>query len=416
MKSSPAIARLLIFAIVCIDLLGFAIVLPLLPRYAEYFSADGLQVGLLFASFSLMQFLFAPLWGRLSDQIGRRPVLLVGLVGSVVFYGLFGYASTLDRDALLFGLSPLTWLFLTRLGQGVAGATISTAQAYIADTTDKKSRSKGMALVGAAFGIGFTFGPLIGAAFVTDDPLAPPGPMPGYLAAGISFIALLVAIFALPESLKRDQESKRHRLMDWGSLRSALGKPHVGWILLAIFLTTLSFAQFESTLSRLTDAMGIEERSNFYVFAYIGLVLAISQGGLVRPLLPRLGELRMFVAGLLMMSLGFVLIAIAGADASEGYLWSVLPVCVVGFAATTPSIQALLSLSTDPNDQGGLLGWGQSFSSLARIVGPVIGNVLFTPENAGLTYFVSAGLMGLALCLAWPLRHLNRLSQDETAE
>ncbi len=154
MSESPRSGSLLvIFLTVFVDLLGFGMVIPLLPIYAEQFTLDesGLQLGLLMASFSAMQFLFAPMWGRLSDRIGRRPVLMIGLAGSVLFYALFGFATVLGSIRLL---------FVARIGAGIAGATISTAQAYIADTTSLQNRAKGMALIGAAFGLGFTFGPL----------------------------------------------------------------------------------------------------------------------------------------------------------------------------------------------------------------------------------------------------------------
>ncbi|MCA9148567.1 MAG: MFS transporter, partial [Planctomycetales bacterium] len=183
---------LVIFLTVFIDLLGFGIVLPLLPIYAKRFTLDpsGLQLGLLMASFSAMQFFFAPVWGRVSDRIGRRPVIMVGLLGSIIFYSLFGIA-TIRRSMLL--------LFVSRIGAGLAGATISTAQAYIADCTTLEQRPRGMALIGMAFGLGFTFGPLLGFLAVPDA-AQEPGPMPGFAAAILSAIALLLAIFVLPES------------------------------------------------------------------------------------------------------------------------------------------------------------------------------------------------------------------------
>ena len=153
---------MIVFVTVFIDLLGFGIVLPLLPRYGKAFHADNMTLGLLMASFSAMQFLFAPIWGRLSDRVGRRPILILGLAGSTIFYTLFGYATSLGGDATWMGMGVIAWLFISRIGAGIAGATIPTAQAYIADVTGKRERGKGMALIGAAFGIGFTFGPLIG--------------------------------------------------------------------------------------------------------------------------------------------------------------------------------------------------------------------------------------------------------------
>src|SRR5207245_1972908 len=192
------------------------------PRYAKHFEVSGATLGLLMASFSAMQFVFAPIWGRVSDRVGRRPVLMLGLACSACFYGLFGYATSLGSGGELLGLGVVPWLFICRIGAGIAGATIPTAQAYIADVTGPHDRAKGMALVGAAFGIGFTFGPLLGAAFlpaetapvpigsevavVAGDIAAepseePPSAATGYVAGVLSSLALLSAIFLCPASL-----------------------------------------------------------------------------------------------------------------------------------------------------------------------------------------------------------------------
>src|SRR6476659_888059 len=209
---------LVIFLTVFIDLLGFGMVLPLLPIYASDFglAEHGWQLGMLMASFSLMQFLFAPLWGRLSDRIGRRPVLMVGLLGSVVFYALFGVAS-IYRSLLL--------LLVARIGAGIAGATISTAQAYIADTTTPQTRARGMALIGAAFGLGFTFGPLLAAAAILSSGTnVSNSPWPGFVASGLSAVALLLAIFRLPESLKPGHSKMHLGILQPQGPSAALGR------------------------------------------------------------------------------------------------------------------------------------------------------------------------------------------------
>lgn len=272
------IAKLIIFAIVSIDLLGFAIVLPLLPRYGSYYQASPMTLGLLMACFSMMQFLFAPLWGRISDRVGRRPILLLGLVGSTFFYGVFGWISTLDANEKVLGLLPLAWLFLSRIGAGIAGATIPTAQAFIADVTTREQRGQGMALIGAAFGLGFTFGPLIGAAFVSSDPGAPPSSGPGFVASGISGLALLIAIFKLPESLNKESRPASAHWLNLRDLSHAARKPRVLSLLSTMFLATFAFAMFETTLPHMTDLIGLSQRHNFYIFAYIGLLLALFQG------------------------------------------------------------------------------------------------------------------------------------------
>lgn len=404
MSRSPL---LIIFLVVFIDLLGFGIVLPLLPRYGKHFDAAGWQLGLLMASFSAMQFLFAPVWGRLSDHFGRRPILLVGLLGSTLSYAAFGWITQLGNAGLILGLAPLTWLFISRIAAGIAGATIPTAQAYIADVTDAKSRGKGMALIGAAFGVGFTFGPILGAQFVATTTEAAPSPAPGYVAAALSGLAFLAAIGMLPESLRpgADPARKRH-WFDVASFSAAVSRPYIGWLFATIFLTTFAFAQFESTLSLLTERLGLSDRHNFYVFAYIGFILTLSQGFLVRRFLPKLGEFRMGMIGVVLMTAGLALIGVSSGQSSLAVFYAVLPITVIGFSATTPSLQALLSLNTAEDEQGGILGVGQSMSSLARILGPVVGLSLMGIQGASpaLPYWVAAGVMGVCILMVMGLR------------
>ncbi len=468
---------LIVFLTVFIDLLGFGIVLPLLPRYAKHFDADGLTLGLLMASFSLMQFLFAPLWGRLSDRTGRRPILMLGLAGSTLFYTMFGFTTSLGAGGLLLGLGVIPWLFICRIGAGIAGATIPTAQAYIADVTGPKERARGMALIGAAFGIGFTFGPLLGAAFIPgelgdadtlarpevrarlqlsdnqersilkqidlssgelragrtsltrkqrdeirtrrDDAirgllsadqyagwlqLSAPSPAPGYLAGVLSGLALLSAIFLLPESLQTGASGAPVRArFNWASLHGALTHPQIGLILFTMFLTTFAFAQFESTLSLLTEFLGLSDRHNYFVFAYIGLILALSQGLLVRRLVPRWGEFVMSVVGTVLMTTGLLLVGAAGLSDSRAMLFAVLPLCVIGFSALNPSLQSLLSRQTAAEQQGGILGLGQSMAALARILGPLVGLPL-TDWNMVYPYWTAAGLMAVGVVLALGLK------------
>lgn len=411
-KPSGGLARLAIFATVCIDLLGFAIVLPLLPRYADYYQADGITLGLLMASFSAMQFVGAPIWGRFSDRIGRRPVLILGLFGSTFSYLAFGLVSRMQPNDLWLGMGPIAWLFVTRIAAGMAGATIPTAQAYIADTTDQKNRGKGMALIGAAFGVGFTFGPLLGAAWVSDDVSAPPSAMPGFVASVLSLIAAVFAIIVLKESTTSDSRNSAFRVTGMSTLLNALSNGTVFLILIAIFMTTFAFAQFESTLSLLTSTMGVSDRKNFLLFAYIGFVLALSQGGLVRPLLSRVNEFYMSLAGVLLMTIGLWLISVAGQQKSVALLYVVLPVSVVGFSAVTPSLQALLSLRVSSSQQGEILGVGQSISALARILGPAVGLAIFDKQNVEYPYWMGAGIMGLAFFLLLMLVKKQQQSFD----
>lgn len=447
----------IVFLTVFIDLLGFGIVLPLLPRYGTMFNASGVELGILMASFSAMQFIFAPIWGIWSDRIGRRPILLLGLAGSTISYGLFGYVSAQGRDALILGFSPLIWMYVTRIGAGIAGATISTAQAVIADCTGVEGRGKGMALIGAAFGIGFTFGPLIGAISVSNDAavalndsqwtqvkswnadtamvsrqdfmdevfkgseikdanreainsllenpmsrnelryrlLEPPSGMPGYIASILSAMAFLLAAFKLQESRKPSDSARQssHRVFRPGEILKHLTTPKLSVILLAVFITTFGFAQFESTLSLLTREFGYSARWNFVLYAYVGFVLSIGQGVLVRRMLPRIGERRMALIGVVLMTIGFTLVGITGLKILPGMaLWFILPIIVIGFSAVTPSLQSMLSLAASSDEQGAVLGTGQSLSSLARILGPSLGIPLLL-KSTSLPYFLGALLI-----------------------
>ncbi|MBD3672447.1 MAG: MFS transporter [Planctomycetaceae bacterium] len=417
MAPSGKAGLFLIFVTVFIDLLGFGIVLPLLPRYGESFEAGKWELGLLMASFSAMQFLFAPVWGRISDRVGRRPILILGLAGSTVSYGLFGYATSLGVDGSMLGLSALVWLFITRIGAGIAGATIPTAQAYIADVTGPEERAKGMALIGAAFGIGFTFGPLLGAFFVSDIQGAAPSSAPGYVASVLSGCALLFAIAKLPESLNPDSKPAKRHWLDVGSFRTAIAHPHVGMILATIFITTFAFGQFESTLALLTKELRMSQQENFYVFAYIGLILTLSQGFLVRRLAPKVGDYKMSLAGVSLMVAGLLAVGWVALDGTTNKLYTLVPLCVVGYAATTPSLQSMLSLSSLDSEQGGILGLGQSISALARILGPVAGVVLFnegkTPANP---YWFGAGLMGVGLLAVLLLKNAGFRPDTKASE
>ena len=441
MSSRPARSPLLIiFITVFIDLLGFGIVLPLLPRYAKHFETSGPTLGLLMASFSAMQFLFAPIWGRISDRVGRRPILVLGLAGSAFFYALFGYATSLGAQGELLGLSVVPWLFICRIGAGIAGATIPTAQAYIADVTGPAERAKGMALIGAAFGIGFTFGPLLGAAFlpgsdapaamvesvsvaadIATDPEAegavhaPPSSAPGYVASVLSTMALLSALFLLPESLRPDTRAPERHWFEFGTLHRAVQNPGVGLVLFSMFLTTFAFAQFESTLSLLTKALGLADRNNYFVFAYIGFILSLSQGLLVRRLVPRIGELAMTRMGTLLMTVGLVLIGLSGYSKSREMLYSVLPIAVIGFSAVTPSLQSLLSRHTAASEQGGVLGLGQSITALARILGPMLGLTL-TDRNIVWPYWAGAALMALSVLLTVALHPPPPLASGQSEQ
>ncbi|MFM8494774.1 MAG: MFS transporter, partial [Planctomycetia bacterium] len=384
---------LVVFLTVFIDLLGFGIVLPVMPRQAEpYLAALGLSplaggavIGLLFSVFSLMQFLFSPLWGQVSDRIGRRPVLLVSLVGSVVFYALYGYAVTLPPAQ---AKTALGLMLLARIGAGIAGASVGTAAAVIADCTTPENRARGMALIGIAFGAGFTLGPLIayfGLALFARQPWGV-----GALASLLSFVALMIAVAVFRETRRPDSRAAKE-FFSLSRTAGVLALPAVGALVLVYFLSIFAFANFEATLARFTkEGFGMSDDGNFLLFAAIGAVLMVA-GGLYRPLAKRLPETRLLGAGLAVLVVGMAAIGViawlvhrdvaAGQAASAALRWlfyAASAAAVAGFAFVNPSVSALISKHADPARQGEVLGVNQSFASLGRILGPFVGSLLFT--------------------------------------
>jgi MFS family permease len=418
-------ALLIVFLVVVIDLLGFGIVLPLLPLFGRDYVqhlvstplAIGAITGLLMAVFSLMQFVFAPIWGQVSDRIGRRPVLLIGLAGSVVFYALFGYASQMTPGE---SWLPLFLLFTARIGAGVSGATISTAQAVIADCTPPEGRKSGMALIGAAFGIGFTLGPLVGFGALSLGP-GDRG-MVGYAASAISLVSLILGVLLLPET--RDFAAApplRRGWFDLGAFREAIRSPAIGPVMLVFFLATLGFASFEVTLAQLNkDALQLEERNNLLIFAYVGLVLMLTQGVLYRRMAKKVTEATFMLLGIICM--GFGVLALGGVTYAAVEQWAgfatllttqliALTLAVMGFAFLTPSAQALISRRSDPARQGEILGVNQSISAMARILGPILGLSLYAASRTHLLPYVFGGLLLLAML---PLIPVIRRGGNET--
>lgn len=391
-----------IFLTVFIDLLGFGIVLPLLPIYADIFGEDpsGLVIGMLMASYSIMQFFFAPIWGSLSDRIGRRPVIIIGLAGSVIFYLLFAFAAMWQS---------LSWLFVTRIGAGIAGATIPTAQAYIADTTKKEERARGMALIGVAFGMGFALGPLFAFFAVTSDK-ADPGAGPGFVAAALSAVALMMAIFILPESKNKNSQPVQSSRFNLDAWKQAFSKQSMAFLLFGFFVCIFAFGNFETTLSLLIK--GSDEfvdapfefsfRKVCLTFAFIGLLVAVVQGGIVRRISKKVSEQKLAVVGALIEVVGFGILTYAVAIASEPWLYGSMVVIVAGYSCLQPSLYSLISRWTDPAEQGKALGVSQSVGALARIFGaalgiPMLKIYLYLPYIvASVLMLVVAGAVALA--------------------
>ena len=406
----------IVWLVVFIDLLGFGIVLPVLPRQAEPYLANlspeakGAVIGILFSIFSLMQFVFSPVWGRISDRIGRKPVLLISLGGSVVFYALYGFAVTLpEADAgLAIGL-----MLLARVGAGVAGASVGTAAAVIADCTPPEKRAKGMALIGIAFGAGFTLGPLIAYFGLELFDQAPWGV--GALASGLSLVALVVAVFVFQETRTPDNKAGRD-FFSIARTTAVLRMPAVGTLILIYFLAIFAFAQFEATLALFTGAaFGMTLRDNFLVFAVVGAVLMVA-GGMYRPLVKKRPEDKLLKVGVGLMIFGLSALAVvafvAAGQRAEGKtveiaelkvcFYAAISVAVIGFAFVNPSVSALVSKKADPSRQGEVLGVNQAFASLGRILGPLLGSILFQAGASHTLPYLTAALTLVAVAVLLP--------------
>jgi len=376
-----------VFLIVFIDLVGFGIVIPILPLYAERFGPSPAVFGLFMASYSIMQFLFAPILGRLSDRWGRRPVLLLSLAGSAVGYLMFGFAGS------------FVVLFASRVIDGLSGGNISTAQAVIADITGPENRTRGMGLIGAAFGLGFILGPAIGGILVAVRPW-----LPGVAAAIASVIAFVLVLVVLPETLDPvARHEARHHPLDVASLRHALSHPILPLCLVIVFLVIFAFSNFETTFAQLVQLrFGLSTRDISFLFVYAGVLGAVVQGGLVGRLAARFGEARLAAGGTFLsaVALGFL-----PYSRSLGAMLGFLALLALGQGVTSPSLSSLTSKLVDKDEVGGTMGVYQGLSSLGRIVGPFWGELVYGrwgfqwPYRTGSVVMLAASVVALAAML-----------------
>ena len=349
---------------VFIDLVGFGIMIPLLPYYAETapFFATPFEIGILFASYSLMQFIFAPVLGSLSDKYGRRPVLFFSILGSTIGYLLIGFAFAL-------------WMvFAGRIVAGITGGNISTAQAYIADVTSKENRAKGMGLFGAMFGLGFIFGPVIGGIMSRYGIH-----VPFLFAAGLSFLNACFLFFILPETVNKDlydrEKLRRNRFVE---LIISLKDPQFGTLTAVYFFLVTSFSIMTYAFVLYTiERFDYTAEQNGYLFFYIGILAVIFQGGVFGRLVKKFGENPLMIAGSVFMAISLFLIPFV--TPQFGGLTGIIAVVTllaIGNSMASPSITSLGSKVAKENEQGKSLGVLQSAASLARAIGPIVGGVL----------------------------------------
>lgn len=397
-------AKRLIFLTICVDLLGFGIIIPILgPIGANYLPPEkaGLGAGALMAVFSIFQMLCSPFWGRLSDRHGRRPVLLLSLLGSALSYFMFALA---DSYAVL---------LLSRILAGVCGANLTAAQAYIADVTDEKDRTAGMGLVGMAFGLGFAFGPVLGGG-ATEVwsrlfPAAPEHMGAGLAAALICSLNFAWACFGLPESLPRERRGQVNfrRFASTRETLENLRHPAIGPLVALLFLVTFAFANLEVSFSIYArQVLGLDVQRIFGLFIFLGLFMAFVQGFAVRRLVRRVPEARLAVIGIAILAFGLYLFPL---HASVTYVAAVMVVVATGQGLCMPPIMALLSREAGEQRQGNVQGTGQSAAALARIVGPVFGGLAF---DLGPRWPFWAAAVVMSLAAWWAVQTRRRLRRS----
>jgi DHA1 family tetracycline resistance protein-like MFS transporter len=375
-----------LFLIVLIDLIGFGLVIPLLPFYAVRFGATAPEVTWLLATYSLMQLVAAPLWGRLSDRLGRRPVLMASMAASALAYLWLGAANAL-------------WmLFAARALAGACAGNIAAAQAYIADITKPEERAHGMGMIGAAFGLGFIFGPALGGFLAGNNPASANLATPAWLAAALSGVALCGVLFVLRESHPVERRGLAPPQGRIGLILGALRRPVLSRLIVIFFLVILAFAAMESifALWALRQLDWGPERVGF-VFAYLGLLSAIMQGGLTRRLTKRYGEERLLLGGLVLLGVGLVIVPFARGLAVLSGAFAAL---AIGLGLVQPALNSLISRRAGREEQGQVLGVTQSVGSLARVIGPPIAGYLFAGVGRGSPFLGGAVVVALAFFLA----------------
>ncbi len=397
-------SRLLtIFVIVFVDLLGFSLILPLLPYYAETYGATPLIVGLLVASYAAAQLVGAPLLGRLSDRFGRRPVLLLSVTGTLIGFLLLGFAEPLGRllagwvapqavNAVIVGI-----LFISRILDGLTGGNITVAQAYITDVTDEQNRAKGLGLIGAAFGLGFIIGPAAGGA------LSQWGyNIPAFAAATVSFLNLIAIFFLLPESLTSERRElamqNRRPPFTLKAMLQAMQRPKVGPLLHVRFFYGLAFATFQSIFALYAQSIGLTPQTTGYVLAYVGLLSVITQAGLIGMLTRRFRENWLIITGLWVMAGS--LLAWAFTDQLLPLLVVMLPLALSGGVLNTV-LQSAVTKSVSQEEVGGILGIAGSLEAISRVIAPSVGGFLIQQVSRSAPGIFSALIMVWVVSFAY---------------
>jgi len=379
----------IIFFTVFIDLMGFGILIPILPTFAsKNLGVSDFGIGVLIAIYSFLQFIFNPILGKLSDKIGRRPVIITSLSFTAVSYIIFSFSTTF-------------WmLFLSRLIAGIGGSNIGVAQAYIADITEKSERSKGMGMIGAAFGLGFVFGPFIGGLLSSYSYM-----IAGFGAAAFSFTAFLFAIFMLPESIKiKSKEKFKIKLFDFPYAKTILSRPQLGLLVGIFFIIVFSMANIYGTFALLGYKIyHFSDQQNGYLYGIIGIVSAAMQGGMIRFLSNKFEDKTLVISGIIFMMTGLGLLPYGG-NFTGLALIAVVP--ALGTGLLQPVILSMISKVSSDSEQGAVLGLNSSFASFARVLGPLWGGFAF--EFIGYQFPFLTGALFTFITLTIVLKYLNK--------
>jgi len=398
-------SRLLtIFIIVFVDLLGFSLILPLLPYYAEKFGASPFTVGLLVASYAAASLIGSPLLGRLSDRFGRRPILLVSVFGTLIGFLFLGFAAPIGEGLAKLIAPPaanafvLGVLFFARILDGLTAGNLTVAQAYISDVTDAQNRAKGLGLIGAAFGLGFIIGPAVGGLLSKTS-----YSLPAFVAAGIATLNLVQIFFVLPESLtearRREMGEHQRPPFTFKALLTALNRPVIGPLLHVRFFFGLAFATFQSIFALYAQyKLGLGADKTGYILAYVGILMVVVQGGLIGPLTKRFRERWLIITGLWLMA--FSLLAWAFVPNLVVLMIVILPLAISGGVLGTV-IQSAITKAVQPQEIGGMLGIAGALESLTRVIAPIIGGYLLGNLGTWAPGIFSTILMAWAVWFAY---------------
>jgi MFS family permease len=367
MKKSPLFV---LFITIFIDMLGFGIIIPILPIFSKELGAADYQVGLIAMIFPIMNFLFAPLWGTLSDRHGRRPIMLISIFITSIAYFVFSQVTVL-------------WiLFFSRLLSGVGSANISVAQAYITDVTSPAERTKSLGFLGAAFGIGFIMGPPLGG-WLKSISTSGTVDWVGYVACGMCVVNLVMAYFLLPESLKEKKINVPFNFKVVTGIITELKKTMVGQLLWINFIFITAFMLMQISCSLMWKEITLlDEKQIGYVFAFIGVATAVVQGLLVGRMVKAFGETKMLTYGIIFMAVGLAILPLTGKTLFVPVQFIGLALIALANGCLTPSITSLLSKFANQNEVGHVLGVSQSFGSVARAVGMGLSGFLYSVQFA----------------------------------